>query len=78
MHMKSLNEYFAKSKGVLLYDKHFNLSRWKTRWKVWKIQRIFKAFEPVLRKIRKGISLYVWKTLFLNNYYHDDLPMNIQ
>ena len=37
MYMKSRNEYFAKSKGVLLYDKHFNLSRWKTRWKVWKI-----------------------------------------
>ena len=60
--MKSQNEYFVQSKAVLLYDKHFNLSLWKTRWKVWKIQRIFKLFKPVMWKIRKGIRLYMWKT----------------
>ena len=72
------NEYLGDCKVKLLYDKHFYLSLWKTRWKVWKTRRIFKAFEPVLWKIRKGIELYLWKTYFLKNPLCFIFAMNIQ
>lgn len=78
MYTKAQNEYFGKSKAFLLYDKLFCLSMWKTRWKVWKTQRIFKAFEPVLWKIRKAIDLYMWKTQILIIFYRNKFLMNIQ
>ena len=58
MHMKSQNEYFVQCKAVLLYDKHFNLSLWKTRWKVWKSTRYSgesKAFHKVSAIYGKAI-----------------------
>ena len=72
------NEQYTVCKVVLLVVKQKPLTLWKTRWKVWKTQRTFKAFRGKMWKIRKGIDLYLWKTQFFDSIILTSKTMNIQ